>query len=646
MKTIRINKIQPSKELLLILIAIIIAFITFEVFLSALENQFVNIDDGTYICNNSALKEINIVMIEDWFEWIFTERIAANWHPLAIMSHLVDYNIWGLDPFGHHLTSILFHAFNAFLVFILSVNLINIYFRDSKANFSILLAGIITTLLFSLHPLRVESVVWISERKDVLYSFFFLLSLLVYIKYASSRSSDKWLYFATSFICFCFSIMSKPMAITLPFVLMILDYFPLKRFVVNKENKTLILKILFWEKVPFLIVSLLSVMMTLWAQEPDFTRANAFVVRIIIAGWDYVFYLYKFINPSTLLPLYPLPENINILSFEYAGFFAIFILINFIIFKYDNANSNHKKMLSAIWLYYVITLLPVVGLIQVGKQIAADRYTYLPSLGPSLLVGIGAAVLIRHIRWKYVKITTLSLLVFLALLMVNKTKKQISIWHDSISLWTHQIENQDSPPFRGYIQRSTAFISSDFHINNYKLAIQDVDNAVAAKPHDKEAHYTRGLIYQSMNESQKAIDNFEKAIEIERSRDYELYDVKSYLQLGIIYYELNRFVEAMRDLDRALEIEPRYWTAYYYRGLINYKSGFYDEAVKNLNMAILYDPNYAEAYFQLSRVFRAMGDNKQSLYYLKETAKRDKWVIKNYLAKEGHYDAIKRMPGF
>jgi hypothetical protein len=237
----------------LLIVSFLISLITILVYLPALQNDFVNWDDNEYLYENPYIQSFNLTSIK----WMLTSFHAANWHPLTWLSHTIDYAIWGLNPMGHHLTSIIFHGLNTFLVVILIGNLINLARNNNKQNTS-LIVGAVTGVLFGLHPIHVESVVWASERKDVLCAFFFLLSILAYLRYTSALKRKAGLY-VSCLVFFMLSLMSKPMAVTLPIVLLILDVYPLRRM--KLRNITDSWRVI-GEKVPFFVLSGISVVLT------------------------------------------------------------------------------------------------------------------------------------------------------------------------------------------------------------------------------------------------------------------------------------------------------------------------------------------------------------------------------------------------
>lgn len=296
------------------------ALITFVAYLPALQNGFVNWDDDEYVYENSNIQSIDYI----FFTWIFTLRANPTWHPLTLLSFGLDYFIWGLNPAGYHLTNIIFHTLNTILVFILTGRLLKYKFGEKTDYKQTIIIGGITALLFGLHPLHVESVAWISERKDVLYAFFFLMSLLMYLTYTNPYSLfSRRLYYIFGIILFIMALMSKPMAVSLPFVLLILDFYPLNRLKTG-EGMSGFKKVLI-EKLPFFILSVLSSLIAIQSQQLGGALKSfenyPLLLRIYVAVRGYIFYLAKTIIPVNLYPLYPHPVSINFFSFEYLGSF-------------------------------------------------------------------------------------------------------------------------------------------------------------------------------------------------------------------------------------------------------------------------------------------------------------------------------------
>jgi hypothetical protein len=547
-------------------ISLISALVTFIVYLPSLQNNFVTWDDGLYIVQNEHIKSLNLTFIK----WSLTDIHTGNWHPLTWVSHAFDYAVWGMNPFGHHLTSILFHALNTFLVTLLVVKLIETrrekmdhedHDRTIMSRASDLLASIVTGLLFGLHPLHVESVAWISERKDVLYAFFFLLALLEYVRYVSARDASSPLRgmhenaqraYISAFVLYCLAAISKPMAITFPAVLLILDWFPLQRLRTAGGRRLAIL-----EKIPFIIISIFFAGITFFAQKSAHALADSIPIplalRIMNAAKALVTYLTNMALPLDLMPLYPHPYWVDpeLTSPQYLLPAIAVVLIS----ACSIILMKRQKLWFAVWASYVIMLLPVLGIIQIGAQGMADRYTYLPIVGPFLVIGLSIgwagdriiAAGAKKTAWAAFMIS----LCMLAILVSSLTIKQIHLWKDGATLWGHELDILNKRASRDYFVILTAYAQS-------------------------------GLAHTVNGSYENAVDDFSKAILIKSDADL-------LQQRAIAFAKLGRLEEAIQDLTSAISMDPKSTTLatlYYNRGTAYAKRGSFSEAIDDLSKAI------------------------------------------------------------
>lgn len=576
--------------------ALIITCITFTVYLPALQNGFVDWDDNVYVFENQNIKSLN----SSFLSWSITATVGSLWHPLTLFSLAFDYSIWGMNPKGYHLTNILLHAFNTFIVFVLSCLLIESdHFKKEKPDKKVIVAGLITALLFGIHPMHVESVAWVSERKDVLCAFFFLLSLLSYLKYTIT-DSKKWSYYFTSCLFFLLALMSKPMAVSLPIVLLILDYCPLKRLDFNGGFRKL--KWVLLDKLPFLMLSLVFSLITILAHGSkgflNPLELYPLQERIIVAVRATMFYLFKMLLPFNLTPLYPYPSKINYFSFEYMGAFITLVAITlFSIFL-----LKKSRIFFAIWCYYIVTLLPVIGVVHVGAQAMADRYTYLPSLGPFLLAGLASITVFKKCSKKEYKVIIMAALILLSGMLMNKTIGQLAIWHDSLTLWSHVIRQFPDTAFIGYRGRGRYYYDS----GKYQEAIKDFDMAVKLNPQFVEAYDSLGNAYFKLGNYQEAIKNFSMAIELAPQ------DADFYYNRGIAYRKTGNYQQAAHDLNTAINLNPQYAEAYFGIGNIYFTLGDYHHAKDSFIKAVMSRPRYAEAYHNLGNAYSQLGYNEEA----------------------------------
>ena len=560
------------------LIAASAALITFAVYLGSLQNDFVNWDDNTYITANPYIRSLNI----PFFRFAFFNFYASNWHPLTWMSHALDYAIWGLNPLGHHLSSIILHAVNTALSVFLMIRLMKAMNETaSKAggisflsDREISIAAGITGLLFGLHPVHVESVAWIAERKDLLCALFFMLSVISYAGYVRHADSGKMhehapsVFFSIRYLCslglFALALMSKPMAVSLPVILVLLDWYPFSRILSLRTFRASVL-----EKIPFVILSLASSMATILAQRAGGALESIEVIplstRLLAAARAVVIYLWKIVMPVHLLPFYEYPRHISL--FTLGGYFlAVAAVIGVTVIGIIRAKKE-KLWLSA-WGYYLVTLFPVLGIVQVGSQFMADRYMYLPSLGPFLVLGLIVVWVARKmknlVRWRQPATYGITALAVTAIVfMTYLTVKQIDIWKNSLTLWNSAIEKEpEGVPM---------------------------------------AYYGLGAALQKMGHNDKAIENFDKAIALNQAF-YQAYDNK-----GVIYGEAGQHDKALECFNKALAIKPNYST-YGNRGLTFFFIGLYGNALEDFNRALQLNKNFVEAYFNRGNVYLRTGD--------------------------------------
>lgn len=478
------------KDLIYALPALLTAITSFIIYIPSLKGGFLNYDDWLYY------EDPHITSFE--LKRAFTEVVASNWHPLTVISYAVDYKLWGLDPFGYHLENVILHSLNTFLVFMLTLRLCGL----GKGLRHRVAAGVAAALLFGLHPLHVESVSWVAERKDVLCAFFFISSLIAYTYFAAGGARQRALKYIVSLGLFALALMSKPMAVSLPLVLLIMDFYPLGRL----RGPGDMIKLL-PEKIPFIALGSFTALLTLWAQKiggalvPVETYSLAWRLRFSVRA--IAFYLYKTALPTGLSPFYPIDVKLGSFGVEVilgAATVAAVTLFTVLMVR-------RCRILLASWAYFIITLIPVIGIVQVGEQAAADRYMYLPSLSLFVLAGTGFGVLLEA-KKKLIIPASACVLIALAALSALTIRQQ-AIWRDSITLWDHEVKNFPGSP-RGYNSRGSAYAEA----GRLTEAMEDYNTAIRLKPDYAEAYVNRALAYRKMNEYSRAADELLAAIRI------------------------------------------------------------------------------------------------------------------------------------
>ncbi|MBA4374154.1 MAG: hypothetical protein C0402_14990 [Thermodesulfovibrio sp.] len=532
-------------------LAAAIAGITFAIYLPGLQNGFVNWDDPLAY-DNPHLHALGL----DLFRWAFTDISTVYWMPLVWLSHALDYALWGLNPVGHHLTNNLLHAGNTFIVSYLAIRLLLIAGFTTKPEESILpdergvlIAGGMTGLLFGLHPLHVESVAWVAERKDLLSGIFLLLSIMAYIRYAAGLSDERPQVKAGAFrlnrqyllslFFFIGAVSSKPMAVTLPAILLILDWYPLRRICTPKNIATLLA-----EKIPFIVGSVMISVVTIIAQR----RLGGVVTevsipeRLLVAARALTVYLWKVVLPVDLVPFYPYPKVIALGMPEY---FLPMILVAAMTAACIYT-ARKQKMWLAAWGYYIISLLPVLGIamVKTSSPFIADRFTYLPGIAPFLIMGVfvawGREQVFLSRTWRGVAAAIVIAAVFA---MTYATVKQIAVWKDSISLWTKVIDADPSVPAFVYNNRAVAFHERQ----QIDKAIKDYTQAIALDPGDYAQYSNRGTAHVALKQYALALADYEKVIALQPLNPSPYYNIACLRALE------NNAVEACRWLEQSLE---------------------------------------------------------------------------------------------
>lgn len=458
--------------------AVISALLTFLVFFTALGNQFVALDDFEYVLNNSHIKTF------DWSTvwWAFTSFYQGNWHPLAMISLALDLKLWGLAPFGYHLTNLLLHTATAFVVCYLYHDLLKLVCsrrgETDKSPRSIIAGAVVATLFFALHPLRVESVAWISERKDVLCILFMVSAIWFYLKYSEKlikspatefwRISGYWwsLFFAA------LAMMSKPTAVSLPLIFCIIDFYPVGRW--SGRGNFLRSNV---DKIPFVIFSLILSVLTMFAQQVAMKVFDELdlLSRFLVACKAVFFYLVKTIWPSDLAAFYVHPGNVASTA---PGEYLIYVFLVAALFVAAVVAGRRSKMWPVLLCYYFVTIAPMLGIIQVGGQWVADRYSYLPALGLSLLWGGGTLWLVNNFDSKRATgflYLSLALVISQLLIYTFLTIRQIAVWSDTETLATRIITLQPDTVGPGVYYARAIHRN---HAGQYQRALSDIGMAM------------------------------------------------------------------------------------------------------------------------------------------------------------------------
>jgi tetratricopeptide (TPR) repeat protein len=540
---------------------IFLVAITWSIFGQTLGHEFINYDDDTYVYNNPAVT--GGVTLHGLI-WAFTHTHSGNWHPLTTISHMLDCQLYGLQAWGHHLTNLLLHTVAVVLLFLVLRQMTENLWRSA-----------FVASVFAVHPLHVESVVWIAERKDVLSGMFFMLTLGAYVNYARQPSVARY---ATMSILFACGLMSKPMLVTVPFVLLLLDYWPLQRFGSRRSSRRLIL-----EKIPLLMLSAVSCVATVFVQRVGIAPIGGLplAARINNAFVTFIAYIWQMIWPARLAVFYPHPEN-KLPLWQVALAVALLMLIT----AAAIALRHRRPYLITGWLWYLGMLAPVIGVIQVGFQARADRYTYLPQIGLYLIAtwGIADVFSASHHRRRILGAMTAAVIVALAWCAA----KQASYWRNSESLWTHTLAVTSPNPI-AHNNLGSYLLEHD----RVEEAISHFQMSVNIRPSYAEGENNLGVTLTKQGRTDEAIAHLRKVLELNPG------DGKAYYNLGNAFLQKGELDEAIADYQRGLAIEPHYADAHYNFGIALGKKGDADAAIAQFEQAVQDKPDYAQAYYTL-----------------------------------------------
>lgn len=546
-------------------ILVVVVFITYA---PSVGNDFVDWDDLAFVVKNQEIREISPESIK----WMFTTGYQGAWHPLTWFSHAIDRALFGLNPSPHHLISILLHIINTALFFILAIRLQEAWEKSDHTGYSVndtekLGAAFFGALLFALHPLRVESVTWVSERKDVLFSCFYLLGLLSYLGYAISGQGQARIKYLLALIFMALSVMSKSMAITFPFVLIILDYYPLKR------DKTASIKALIYEKIPFFLVSLFGILVYQVVKGGAGSVPVSYVpihMRIMNAFYSLIWYIKQTIFPGDLIPIYQLNRDLDYFSAVYI-ISACLVLAVTIICIWRAYKGD--RIWSATWFFYLVTIFPALGLYMVFRHSMADRYTYLPTLGFWLLIGLGFQrlwIVSGNLRKPVVfRVALIVCVSILAVAYAAKTRAQIGVWKNSKTLWTHVIDKSDYVPALAYSALGKVFQKED----QPEKAMAYFNTASSLNPKNPKYYANMAGVYVDLKEYQRALELYTKASELQpRSPAYHTH-------IGRTLALMERYDQAEMSFKRALELKDTFSSAHLMLTFLYLETGRKKEAL-------------------------------------------------------------------
>jgi Flp pilus assembly protein TadD len=563
----------------LLLISLLLIFGTLVVFWQVRTFDFVYFDDDLYITDNPHLQDgfnqENVI-------WAFTNNHVGLWLPLTWLSFMLDYELYGLNPGGYHFTNVLFHLLNTLLLFFILRRITGSLYRSA-----------LVAALFALHPLHVESVAWVTERKDVLSTLFWMLTLWFYVQYAAQ---PRLYHYLLALFTFALGLMAKPMLVTLPFVLLLMDYWPLGRFQsgqcenhINSEihESTHSNKLppgafrLLLEKLPFLVLAAAASWITFLAQQSWGAAASVEVLparmRVANAMVAYIRYMGKMIWPQKLAVFYPHPGNtLPIWQVVGAGF--LLSLMSLLAFR---ARHRYPYLLVG-WLWYLGTLVPVIGLVQVGKQSMADRFTYIPLIGLFIIIAWTVPCLLAKWRYQKIALFTSATLVLVALMIV--TRFQVGHWRNSITLFEHTLAvTTDNPVIHNNLGKALIrrgeIDKARFH---YAKALQ-------LQPNSAKAHTNLGNILEQQGKLEEAMHHYYSAVRL----DPKL--AEAHFNLGNALIRQGKNQEAASHFAMAVQLNGHFAEAHNSLGVSLARQGRFDEAIAHFSKALQIKPDYPQA---------------------------------------------------
>ncbi len=553
--------------------------ITIIAFFPSINNGFTNWDDPAYVLNNQLLKNFSLSAI-------FADTFKGMYQPLSVLSLAIDYKLAGLSEQFYHFTNVLLHCINTLLVYQLIVKI----FLNYRLAF-------VSAILFGVASVHVESVVWITERKDMLFSMFFLLSMNTYSVYFKDGSKPSYVLSIAWFVC---SLLSKPQGVALVPSLILVDYL--------LSDKHFYLRNLM-NKIPFFLFAVLAGIGVIVFSEGQGMTVS-FFDQLILAGFSFSSYLMKILVPINLSAIYPYPAVLGVI--HYVGFAFAMVILGFTIYSF----RKYKQIAFAL-LFFAFNIVLLLQFIPNTYTLMADRYAYLPSIGIYLLLGFLLEYISKNYK-EYFKLA-IGVLGVYVIILILVTHNRTKVWENSLTLWNNTLEQYPDIPealnnrglfyyindnydkaladfnkavkvhengYHGYINRSAIYTKTQ----KYDLALRDLNKAISLNDQISDAFLNRALVYEKMGETEKTLNDFNRAIRLDDR------NVKAFISRGAIYLHQGKFQEAIKDLRKATELEPDDYLAWANKGLANVRLGNSNAAIVDFGKAISLNPQFPDAY--------------------------------------------------
>jgi Flp pilus assembly protein TadD len=564
--------------------------LTFLVFASLRHAQFIGLDDPGYVRDNA-----NIADGFSWraLAWAWTAGYAANWHPLTWMSHMLDIELFGLQAGGHHMVSVLLHIVNVLLLFVLM-----------RRATGVLVASALVAALFAIHPLHVESVAWVSERKDVLSTMFWLLAMLAYVEYARQ---PEWRRYLLVFTLMALGLMSKPMVVTLPFALLLFDIWPLDRLRQGQTWTKLIV-----EKLPLVALAVAASVVTLVVQRQGGAVSDLGLLplstRVGNALASYGRYLGKTVWPEHLAAFYPYT---NTAANPMPGWWIPTSVAVLVVFTAIAAWSFRRRPYIFVgWIWYVVTLIPVIGFVQVGTQAIADRYTYVPLIGVFIAL-VWWVASVAHSR-PILQRAAAGLAVVVVSALAVKAHAQAAVWQTNATLWNHAITVTKA----NYLAENEVGVEL-VKAGQHAEALPHFEQASRYRPEFVQARGNLGLAYTRLGRLDEAIQNLKLAAQLQPDR------AQTFNDLGFALLGKGQVDDAIANYQQAVRISPDYVDARNNLGFALAAQGRVNEAITHFQAAVRLAPNAAAGRMYLGMAYGAAGRLTEALQEFKEVQRLD-----------------------
>ena len=563
-------------------LAILILTLTFIVFFPTLKNNFIPTwDDEKYVLNNPVIRDLNFTNARQ----MFTKPVNGTYVPLPLLTFAIENHLFGNKPLPYHASNLILHLICTFLVFQL--------FRLLKLD---LIYAAFGALLFGIHPMRVESVAWITERKDVLYGCFYLISIIAYIKYTREQKQTSK-FFILSFISFIRALFSKIEAVTLPLSLLLIDYYSKRPF-----NRKLIT-----EKIPYFLLSLIFgalgilIIYRVGLKTEGFLKTNeieSLTGRLFYGLYALGGYLFKFIAPIQQSALYLRPEATGV--FKALLYFlnpGILLLLVFLVYR----TRHYTRAIVFGSLFFLANIVFLLQVFTVGIAFFADRFTYIPYIGLFFITGWSVQEFIK--KKTQVKYTTVSVLTIFCLILMTATYNRCKIWKNDVTLWSDVIGKYPDQTIIPYTNRGIAYTS----LGEWDNAITDFNKVLSLDPKNAGVYTDRGFVYGIVGQPQDAIADFSKALE------YDPKNAKAFQNRGVAYGNTGQPDKAIADLLKTIEIDPKYLKAYVNLGLIYLQQKKFDQAIEISLQGLKIDTHTAEFYDNIGNCFLEKGENDHAI---------------------------------